>query len=558
MFGWNRDLCPEGRLYRVSRQALSFRTAFAVLGLFFFLTGCKPHPSAPSATNQVLRISQRNEPADLDPAIASLPDDFFIIRALSEGLVAPSPLTKDGKPDRNVLPAAATSWEISPDELTYTFHLRKDARWSNGERVTAQDFLQSYQRLLTPSTAAPKAALFYHVKNAAAFNRGTLTDFSAVGFRVVDELTLNVTLERPTAEFLLEAASGPWIPINPRTVAAFGRQWTRPEHYVGNGAFTLTEWHPHQRIIVKKNPTYHSYKDVRLDEIHFVEFDNGDAEDRAYRAGQIDITMAVPITKLETYARERGSELHRAPLAETRFLSFNTSRAPLNDPRVRRALSLAIDRPALVDRVLRGGQIPADRFLAPALLEAPHLKSTTNEESFATQAAEARRLLADAGFAGGTKFPDLELSAWPIGPPVLEAIQQMWKQELGITVHLAIREAKVHVAALRAGEYDIGFITAIPDVADAASVLSEFLTGGAGNYPRWSDHVFDETLFQAERNPSQRVELLRAAESRLVELAPVAPLYYNSRNWLMSPRVRGWQSDALWTRFYLHVELEKN
>jgi oligopeptide transport system substrate-binding protein len=556
MFGWNPDRRAPGRSIVAAFYISVFRGTCVALG-FVVLAGCKPRPEATAPSSQILRISQRNEPGDLDPAIASLPDDFFIIRALSEGLVAPSPANPDGSPNRAVQPAAAIRWDISADGLTYTFYLRKDARWSNGDFVTAQDFVASYERLLTPTTAAPKAALFHHVKNAAAFNRGEVSDFSAVGFRAIDATTLQVTLERPTPQFLLEAASGPWIPANPRSVAAFGRQWTRPEHYVGNGPFVLVEWRPHQRIIVKNNPAYHSPNDVHLDEIRFVAFDSGDAEERAYRAGQIDITMAVPVTKLESYARERSVELHRAPLAETRFLSFNVSRPPLNDPRVRHALGLAIDRPALVERVLRGGQIPATRFLSPALIDPPNIRSDSQRGAL-PDAEEARRLLADAGFKGGAHFPDLELSAWPIGSPLLEAIQQMWKQELGITVHLAIREAKVHVAAMRAGDFDIGFITAIPEVADAANVLNEFVTNAPGNYPRWSDETFDEQLHEAERNPARRVEALRAAESRLLDQVPVVPLYFNSRNWLMSPRVRGWQTDALWTRFYLHVELEQN
>ena len=168
---------------------------------------------------------------------------------------------------------------------------------------------------------------------------------------------------------------------------------------------------------------------------------------------------------------------------------------------------------------------------------------------------EARRLLAEAGFAEGKNFPALELSSWPIGPPVVEAVQQMWKQELGIEVRLVTREAKVHVTALRQGQYDIGFITAIPDVPDAANVLADFATGAAGNFPHWSDQTFDGLLAKADQDPAERTRRLQAAEARLLAESPVAPLYFNARNWLMSTRVQGWKSDALWTRFYLNVEL---
>ncbi|MEO7412832.1 MAG: peptide ABC transporter substrate-binding protein [Opitutaceae bacterium] len=500
---------------------------------------------------KALRLSQRNEPADLDPATATLPDEFFIIRALGEGLVVPA--ADGGKP----LPAAASRWEVSSNGLMYTFFLRKDARWSNGEPVTAQDFVSSYHRLLSPTTASPKADLFFAVKNAREFVSGRITDFSAVGFRAADASTLIVTLELPTPNFLLYIASGPWIPVNPRVVAQFGRAWTRPENHVGNGPFTLQEWRPHQHLRVVRNPLYHPERPGSLRQINFIAFDNGDAEERAYRAGQIDVTMAVPVTKLETYARERAAELHRTPLAETHYLAFNTQRAPLNDVRVRRALALAIDRPKIVERVLRGGQQSAGRLLPPQL-RGGNDASVAQPWEFRFDAAAARSLLAAAGFAGGKNFPRLEITSWA-RPAVLEAVQEMWRQELGIEVAIALREAKVHVDSLQSGSFDIGFITQIPDVADSASVLSDFATGAPGNYPHWSDPAFDALLLAASRAPTdlRRHALLGEAEQRLIEAGAIAPLYFNAKNWLMSPRVAGWREDAFWTRDYTAVSLRE-
>jgi oligopeptide transport system substrate-binding protein len=510
------------------------------------LSGCK-RPADPAKPPQILRLSQRNEPSDLDPATSSLPDEFFIIRALSEGLLVPG--ADGGSPQ----PAAAERWEISPDGLTYTFHLRS-AQWSNGEPVTAEDFLASYQRLLTPATAAPKAHLFFAVKNARAFASGGLTDFAAVGFRAVDASTLVITLERPVPGFPLYVASGPWIPVNPRTVARHGRQWTRPENFVGNGAFTLVEWRPHQRIVVRKNPAYRAAAQSRPGEIHFVAFDDSEAEERAYRAGQIDVTMAVPASKLDVYAREQPADLHRTLLAETRYLSFNTRRPPLDDPQVRRALALAIDRAKIVERVRRGGQQPAFRFVPPALRDAGEKNPPTWPLTF--DPAEARRLLVNAGFAGGKGFPRLELTGWA-QTPVLEALQAMWRQELGIEVGIAVREARVHLAALGAGDYDIAFITQIPDVADPFDMLTDFASSAPGNYPHWSDARYDALLAEAvaARDTRRQSVLLTEAEQRLIESCVVAPVYFNAKNWLMSPRVRGWKEDALWSRDYGSVYL---
>jgi oligopeptide transport system substrate-binding protein len=519
-----------------------------------------PAPSAPEP--RVLRISQRNEPADLDPARATLPDEFFIIRALSEGLVTPRPLHAAAQAPASVEPAAATHWEVSADGLVYTFHLRPAARWSNSEPVTARDFVESYRRVLTPATAAPKANLFFMVRNARAFATGAHADFSTVGFRAADPHTLVVTLEHPMPQFLAYAASGPWIPINPRVVAGHGREWTRPEHFVGNGPFTLTEWRPHQRIVVRRRADHHAGTHAKVDEIQFIAFDSGDTEERAFRAGQIDLTMSVPFSKLDAYARERPDELHRAPLAETRFISFNTTRAPLDDVRVRRAFALAIDRAKITEAVLRGGHEPAFTFVPPMLYAvaadaaAPADRVSTSAD-MTFDPGRARRLLAEAGFPDGRGFPRLELSTWGVTPQVIEALQQMWRKELGVQVALVTREARVHMAALREGRYDLGFITAIPDLADPAHVLEELVSGAAGNYPRWSDPAFDTLMAKAAREPNalRQQTLLRSAEARLLKQCPLAPVYFNAINWLMSPRVRGWQPDALWTRFYLHVEL---
>ena len=535
---------------RSTLHPVLFRRVFeqAVLGACcwlggWLLAGCAPRSAAPA--DSVLRIAQRNEPADLDPARATLPDEFFIIRALSEGLVTPAP--DGGTP----LPAAAERWEISDDGLMWTFHLRRDATWSNDSPVTAHDFVASYRRVLTPATAAPKAALFFLVRGAQDFYRGHTADFGSVGFHAVDDHTLVVTLARPAPHFLAYAASGPWIPVHPGTVARHDRQWTRPENFVGNGLFVLKEWRPKQRIAVQRRADYWDATAVKLDGIHFLAFDHGDAEERAFRAGQIDVTMAVPQSKLAAYAAETPSRLRQVPLYETRYLAFNTTRPPLNDPRVRRALSLAIDRTALVTKVLQGNQTATDRYVPPGLGGYPDHTTLLTPGIHA-----ARQFLADAGYPGGTGFPVLELAGWT-QTPVLEAVQAMWKTHLGIETRIQVREARVHQAALATGDYDIGFMTAIPDVADPADLLEDFRTGASGNYAQWSDSTLDELLDTAALEPdtAARLQRLAAAEARLLAEAPVAPLYFNSQNFLVAPRVRGWQADALWTRFYKDVTI---
>jgi oligopeptide transport system substrate-binding protein len=517
----------------------------------------KPTASAsPSATPQILRLAQRNEPSDLDPATATLPDEFFILRALSEGLLVPDTAnTNRGDP----LPAAAERFTVSPDGLVYTFHLRPAATWSDGSPITATDFLASYRRALTPATAAPKAHLFYAVKNARAWVTGTVSDFSLVGFAAPDAHTFVITLAQPTPRFPHYVASGPWLPTNPRAIAQHGRTWTQPGHFVGNGPFTLTEWRQQQRIVVKKNSRYRAAASVAFDEIQFLRFDSGDTEERAYRAGQVDVTMSIPFTKIETYTRDRPAEFHRAPAAETRFLSFNTTRPALADARVRRALSLAINRPQIVERITRGGQPPALTFLPPSLVGA-RLDRALPSTHAASDAPTARDLLAAAGYPAGKNFPRLELTAWsPSQSPVLEAIQAMWRTELGIEVSIVIHEAKVHLSAFASGSYDIAFATTAPllEVADPVALLANFTTTGANNYPRWHHAPFDTLVAAAAATPdaTRQSVLLTQAESILAAESPVAPLYFNTRTWLMSPRVHGWREDPLWTRDYTTISL---
>lgn len=481
-------------------------------------TGCAKHEPVP--TGHVLRLAQRNEPATLDPQLATLPDEFFIIRALSEGLLTPNPA--GGTP----LPGAAESWEVSPDGLTYTFHLRPGAKWSNGDPVTSTDFAALIRRVTAPGSLAPKAMLFSAVRQVAT----------------PDAHTLVISLQQPVSDFPSIVASGPWIPFHPAIKA--GQQ-------IGNGPFALEEWKPNQRITVRKNPHYWDAPAVKLDAIQFLAFDSGDTEERAFRTGQVDVTMAVPFTKLATYRTEQPALLRSVPLHETRYLALNTTRPPLNDPRVRRALALVIDREALVEKVVLSGR-PALNFVPPGL------GGYAPGAVISADATEARRLFAAAGFPGGRGFPKLELATWPVNPAQLEAVQQMWSRELGIAITLAPREARTHLAALAVGDYDLAFMTAIPDYDGASDLFHRLTTGSPDNYPHWANAEYDRLVAAAGRldSISARNTAYQLAEKVLLEEMPVIPLYFNTQNFLVSPAVKDWQADRLWTRFYRAVRLE--
>jgi oligopeptide transport system substrate-binding protein len=477
--------------------------------------GCSKR-ELPTPTESVLRIAQRNEPATLDPQLATLPDEFFILRAISEGLVTPNP--DGGTP----LPGVAERWESSADGLTWTFHLRANAKWSNGDPVTSRDFAFTVARAHTPGSLSPKTALFQNVEATGS----------------LDAHTFIVRLRRPDDGFLALAASGPWLPVHAPTVTRHGAQWTRPGHFVGNGPFTLAEWLPNQRITVIRNPAYWNADAVKLEAMQFLAFDSSDTEERAFRAGQIDVSMTVPFAKLESYRQSSPTLMHTVPLHETRYIALNVTRPPLNDVRVRRALSLALDRRVLVEKVMKGGQRPAYAFASPGLGGYQPAAQLTED------ATEARRLLAEAGFPGGKGFPALELTTWGAGNLVLEAIQQRWRTELGITVSIIQREAHTHLVSLAKGDYALGYATAIPDYDSPLDVLQRLVSGDPGNYPQWRNPSYDRLVSTGD---------LTGAEQVLLDELPLIPLYYNNRNYLLRPGVRGWREDALWTRFYQNV-----
>jgi len=501
-------------------MTISSRWVFCAFSCLFVAinSGCLKRESAPTPAEKILRLSQRNEPATLDPQRATLPDEFFIIRALGEGLLVPNP--DGGAP----LPGAAERYEVSPDGLTYTFHLRSNAKWSNGGLVTAGDFVGMIHGATAPGSLTSKIHLFTIVRDASAPSSQTLV----------------VVLKQPVADFPAIVASGPWIALHPSSSL---------KHPIGNGPFVLSEWKPNQHITVRRNPHYHSLGDVKLDRIDFLAFDSGETEERAFRTGQVDVTMWIPFPKLTAYLPPIRQI---QPLFETRYFVLNTTRHPLDDPRVRRALALAIDRQALVERVTRGGQRPA-LSLVPQGLGGYEPSAIIDGDQ-----EEARTLLAAAGFAGGAGFPRLTIATW-VNNPVLEAIQQMWKRELGIDVALIQSEGKIHLAALGTGDFDIAFLPAIPDYASPAALLQEWHSAASTNYARWHDARYDQLVNEAGRtgNAARRLDLFQQAEARILTQMPVIPLYFNTQNFLVAPRVKNWRADRLWTRFYRDVTIDR-
>jgi oligopeptide transport system substrate-binding protein len=503
----------------------------------------------------VLHRGAGSDPSDLDPHVATNIAEVDLVSALFEGLVVEDPV------DLHPVPGVATRWDVSPDQLTYTFHLRPEAKWSDGRPVTAQDFVDSWRRVLTPSLGAENAGLLYVLQGAEAFHKGATKDFASVGVKATDARTLRVTLEHPTPYFLSLITHAVWLPVPLPAVTAHGDAytrgvpWTRPGRLVGNGAFRLTEWQPNRKIVVEKSPTYWDAARVRLNGIHFYPIESLDAEERAFRSGQLHVTYVLPYGKVDAYRQNSPELLRTDPYLNTYFFRLNVRQAPLNNERVRRALALAIDRTAIVEKILRGGQRPATAITPPGL---PHYTPPPGTPS---NPETARALLAEAGFPGGKGFPSLEIlfNTSANHRLVAEAVQEMWRRELGLDLRLVNQEFKVVLTERRAGRYQILLSDWVGDYLDATTFLDLWRSDSGNNHTGWGNREYDALLFSAARtaDPVARAAQLQKAEALMLAEAPVIPLYYNTHVFLLHPSVKGWHPTLLDHHPYKHVWLEK-
>jgi oligopeptide transport system substrate-binding protein len=520
-------------------------------------TGCGKRETAVERGNreQVLHRGIGNEVTELDPHLVTGVAEGNVLRALFEGLVAEDPV------DLHPVPGVAERWEISADGTVYTFFLRANARWSNGDAVTAADFVASFRRILTPSLAADYANMLYLLRGAEAFHKGTTKDFSQVGATAVDLRTLRLTLEHPAPYFLSLLTNSPWFPVPLATIEKHGsayqrgNTWTRAGRIVTNGPFKLTKWLPNQVIVAEKYPGYWDAAIVRLNAIHFYPIESVDAEERAFRSGQLHLTEFAPLSKVDAYVRDTPHLVRRDPYLGTYFYRFNTRRAPLNDARIRRALALAVDREAIATKVARGGQRPA------SALTPPGTAGYTATAGIPSDLAAARRLLADAGFPGGQGLPAIELlyNSSENHRAIAEALQEMWRRDLGVEIRLTNQELKVVHAARRAGDFQILRSDWVGDYLDPATFLDIFRSDSGNNYTGWSHPEYDAALFAAARtvDPAARFALFQRAEALLLEAAPIIPLYHYTHVFFLRPSVRGWHPNLLDHHPYKHVWLEK-
>jgi oligopeptide transport system substrate-binding protein len=541
----------------ITTMKIFIRNLFIVtlaLGLF---SGCSSERKTPveiGNEQQILHIGNGAEPSDIDPHGNSGHTDSLIKRALFEGLVS---LIADSL---KVIPGAAESWDISDDGLTYTFSLRKNGRWSNGEPVTAHDFVWTWKRGMNPDLGNPYAYMFFIFKNAKAYHDGELTDFSEVGIRALDDYTFQFELAGPTPYVLQLLAFKTMYPVHRATLEKFDAEnqlataWTRPENFVGNGPFLIKDWVVNQVLSVKKNDFYWDKENIKLNEIHFHAVPSINAEERMFRAGQLHITYTLPPEKIEVYRKENTSALTEFPIYSTYYYAFNTQKPPLDDVRVRKALAYAVDRKLLTERVTKGGEIPAYAFTPP------DENGYVPEAKMPEDVALARQLLAEAGYPEGKGFPRITIlyNTFENHQTIAVVLQQMWKEKLGIDVNLQNEDWKVWLASIRLGNFDITRSGWGGDYVDPNTFLDVHVTGGGQNKSNWSNARYDELIHLAGQTSDQqeRFAYFQEAEAILVDEAPIIPLYTYVRNRLVHPSVKNWHSNILDDYFYRDVYLE--
>ena len=493
------------------------------------------------ADKQELVRSNGNEPASLDPHKVESDVEFNIISDLFDGLVAV-------KPDGSIEPRLAESWE-NKDNTVWTFHLRPGITWSDGSPITAQDVVWSWQRLVTPATASPYASYpgNMHIMNAADIALGKKTP-DTLGVKAINDTTLEVTLTQPTSAFLAMLAHPSMVPLDKVLIGRYGDKWVKPEHFVGSGAYHLSQWVVNERIVAERNPRYWDDKQTVINKVTYLPIRSEAADVNRYKAGEVDIVYTLPINQFSQLKKTLGSEVDVSPQLATYYYEFNTTKAPFNDARVRRALNMALDKDIIADKVMGQGQRPAWVISQPEIggvkLNGPDYASWPRDKRI----AEAKKLLAEAGFNDAHPLSfNLLYNTSESHQRVAIAASSMWKKNLGVEAKLQNQEWKTMLDAMHTGNFDVVRYAWIADYDDASTFLNTFHTGDSENTAKYSNPEYDAVMHDAAKTQdvAQRARDYQKAEDLLARDVPAIPVYHYVRTHLVKPWVGGFTPDRL-------------
>ena len=518
------------------------------------LVGCSSSSNEGSneAKGVELNINIGPEPATIDPAKNSAVDGATLINHAFEGLMK---LDSEGQ----IVEGQASKYEVNEDETVYTFTLRDDAKWSDGKAVTAEDFVYSWQRLVDPKTGADYSYMIDMVQNANEIMAGEEKDLTKLGIKALDEKTVEVTLATPTPYFLEVCAFPATYPVRKDIVEANADTWaTDPATYVGNGPYVLKSWEHQANMSYVKNENYYDFKNLGPDTINFVLMEDKNTILSAFKNGEILFGDDLPSEEIEAM-KDKG--LYIESQLGTYFLSINVQKEVLNNEKVREALSLAIDRDYIVEKVAKGGQIPADTFIATGLTDADgktqfHDNATKwyDVADYEGNVKKAKELLKEAGYENGKGIPSIELMCNPGHEPIMEAIQNMWKENLGISSTISSQDWNVFLETRKQGEFQVARDGWLGDYNDPISFIDMWVTGGGNNNAQWSNKEYDKLVkeIKSTTDKEKRYELMHQAEDILAKDMPIIPIYYYTDLYLKSDKLEGMYTSPLGYKYFMY------
>ncbi|MFV9414456.1 ABC transporter substrate-binding protein [Klebsiella oxytoca] len=498
-------------------------------------------PGTVLAEKQELVRNNGSEPSSLDPHKVESDVENNIISDLFEGLVSVSPAG-------DIQPRLAEKWE-NKDNTVWTFHLRPGATWSDGTAITAQDLVWSWQRLVSPLTASPYASYpgNMHIVNGAEIARGQKAP-ETLGVRAVDDATFEVTLTQPNAAFLAMLAHPSLVPLDKVLISRYGDKWTKPEHMVTSGPYKLSQWVVNERIVAERNPRYWDNVHTVINKVTYLPISSEAADINRYKAGEIDIVYTVPINQFAQLKKTLGEQLNVSPQLATYYYQFNTTRPPFNDPRVRRALNMALDKEIIAEKVLGQGQRPAWLVSQPDIggvkLHNPEYASWSRDKRI----AEAKKLLSEAGYNETHPLVfNLLYNTSESHQRIAIAASSMWKKNLGVEAKLQNQEWKTMLDTMHTHNFDAVRYAWIADYDDAATFLNTFRTGDSENTTQYSNPAYDEALRNAAKasGTAARGQFYQQAEDLLGQDVPAIPVYHYVRTHLVKPWVGGFTPDKL-------------
>lgn len=484
----------------------------------------------------VFRLNLGMEPPNLDPAKVDDLTSFSVLTPMLKGLTE-----LDGQMQPR--PALAKSWDVSPDGLRYVFHLRPEARWSDGQPVTSADFVYAWHRVLQPQTGAPYAFLLFEIRGAQAYYDGAQRDFSKVGVRAPDAHTLVVELARPIPFFLDLAAHPVLMPVRADRVAAHGERFTEAGNWVSNGAYHLARWAHEERITLVPNPYFYG-PPATVSAIEMVMVNDANTSVVMYENDELDfIETTTSIPSFDVRRLRQHPDARHAPIHRLNYFGFNTQKAPFDDPRVRQAFAHALDR-SYYPRLMQSGQIPWSSWISPGL------EGENAALGLQFDPEKAKALLAEAGYPNGRNFPTVTL-AYPSQYDLqkeAEIAQYLWKTHLNVPVRLENQEWKVYLSRLEQDPPHLFRLGWFVDYADADSFMGVFVGNSGNNHTGWRNARYDQWVHQARvaRDVHRRQALYDQAQRLLLERDTViVPIYAAEKTWLLKPWVRGFDINAL-------------